>query len=160
MRFISTTALISIFALTAPVSAADRMLRKHPAPLNAQEQVLAGQMSEAVGVARACNQTDGSRANEAYWRPRIDAVVSPSKRQLFAKIVKGRSEVIAAQMQSPSLPLTCDDTLDGYADRYGSTLDQDISALPLQWDDLSGAYGTGTHDMDPLAGVDALLDGY
>jgi hypothetical protein len=145
--------IIASIALTLSSAHAADMPRKHISALTPSEQITAGEMAQAKAIAQACRASDGTILSRAYWTPRLAGVVH---RNTFSNVVRQRANIIQAQEYSgPDVALRCDDQLDVLRDRY------DEGQSPLCWDDpIGGDACEGIGEMDPFAGLDALLQGY
>jgi hypothetical protein len=112
------------------------------------------------GVVNACRTSDGTILNQAFWSPRF-AIVPESQRGLFASAVKARSMPTLQQMSGPDSALRCDDAIDAISSRYDSIDDAGPAATPVCFDDPVGDYRCpGVGEFDPLAGANAIFEGY
>lgn len=151
------TLAVSIFATSAT---ATDMPSRYANALSPQADALANEMAYYRGVVNACRASDGTILNQAFWAPRF-VIVPESQRALFASTVKTRSMPTLQQMSGPDSALRCDDAIDAIASKFDSIDDAGPGATPVCFDDPVGDYQcSGVGEYDPLAGVNAILEGY
>lgn len=154
--------IVGVFAasIVASSAIAADMPSRYSNALSPQADALANEMAYFRGVVNACRTSDGTILNQAYWSPRF-AIVPESQRALFAATVKSRSIPTLQAMSGPDSALRCDDAIDAISSRYESIDDAGPGATPVCFDDPVGDYAcSGVGEYDPLAGVNAILEGY
>jgi hypothetical protein len=157
MHFGRTTLAIALAFSAMSAQAADMRTTR----LSRDAEELADEMAGFVAISQACKSYNASSMNRSYWEPRINTTVPKGQLSLFAKIVAARAEPIRQQLSGPSSPLLCDDQLSALADRYPNLDEAGPAGFPVCFDDPIGDFDCNeTHGYDPLAGVDALLEGY
>jgi hypothetical protein len=161
IKFLLTTAAALMFCINCVgASFAADMSSRSAQTLSTEVAALAEQMAFYRGVVVACRESDGTALNPDFFAPRL-AIIPQNQKSLFASTVKRLSSRIALKMSGPKNALYCDVAIDKIADRYPSIIDAGPAATPVCFDDPIGDYVCpGTGEYDPLAGVDAILDGY
>lgn len=161
LKFITPAVFAFIFSVSSAsaVIAAD-MPHHYKIRLSPEAVGLAGQMGYFRGVATVCRESDGTALNPAFFGPRL-AIIPQIQKSLFADAVKEKSQEVAVSMSGPDSALRCDDAIEKITNRYPSVDEAGPAATPLCFDDPVGDYAcAGAGEYDPLAGVDAILNGY
>ncbi len=151
---------VIVASLIASSAVAADMPARYSNALSPQADALASEMARFMGAAKACRATDGTNLNRIYWEPRIAAVVPQSSLVYFSNVVRARAVPTMQTLSGPDVALKCDDFLDATEDQFPS-FSEAPTGTPLCWSDVTDLNRCeGTGDDDPLAGLDAILEGY
>jgi hypothetical protein len=130
--------------------------------LTPSEQLLAGEMAHWRGIAQLCRKSDGTNMNAAYWNPRL-APIQANKKTIFANSVKGQTQAFVQQNGGANVALKCDNWMDDVRNDWDAAdpLSNAPPRGPICFDEPTGLWRCkGTGEMDPLAGLNAIIDGF